>query len=65
LPEGVKLVTDPEIIVLACHLVAEAPAPEVAEAEAPTAPEVIGREKKEEEAEEGEAAPEAKGQKKE
>jgi large subunit ribosomal protein L25 len=53
LPEGVKLVTDAAAIVLACHLVAEAPTAVEAEAEAPTTPEVIGREKKEE-GEEGE-----------
>jgi large subunit ribosomal protein L25 len=65
LPEGVKLITDPVAIVLTCHLVAEVVAPVEAEIEAPTAPEVIGREKKEEEVEEGEGAPDAKGQKKE
>jgi large subunit ribosomal protein L25 len=61
LPEGVELVTDPAAIVLACHLVVEAPTAEEAEVEAPTAPEVIGK-VKEEEGEEGEAA--AEGEKK-
>jgi large subunit ribosomal protein L25 len=53
LPQGVTLVTDPEIIVLACHLVAEAPTAEEAAVEAPTGPEVIGKKEKEE-GEEGE-----------
>ena len=53
LPEDVKLVTDPAAIVLACHLVIEAPTAEEAAVEAPTAPEVIGKEEKEE-GEEGE-----------
>jgi large subunit ribosomal protein L25 len=61
LPEGVKLVTDPAAIVLACHLVAEAPTAEEAAAEAPTGPEVIGK-VKEEEGEEG--AEPAEGEKK-
>jgi large subunit ribosomal protein L25 len=55
LPEGVMLVTDPTAIVLACHLVAEVKTAEEAELEAPTAPEVISKEKKEE-GEEGEEA---------
>jgi large subunit ribosomal protein L25 len=53
LPQGVKLVTDSAVIVLACHVVAEVKTTEEAELEAPTAPEVITREKKEE-GEEGE-----------
>jgi large subunit ribosomal protein L25 len=53
LPEGVKLVTDPAAIVLACHVVMEAKTTEEAELEAPATPEVIGKEKKEE-GEEGE-----------
>jgi large subunit ribosomal protein L25 len=55
LPQGVKLVTDPAAIVLACHVVAEVKTAEEAELEAPTGPEVITREKKEE-GEEGEEA---------
>ncbi len=51
LPEGVKLITDPDALVAACHVVAAAKTAE--EAEAPAAPEVIGEaEKQEEEAEE-------------
>lgn len=48
LPQNVTLATDPEIIVLACHLVAEAPTAEEAAVEAPTGPEVIGKKEKEE-----------------
>jgi len=51
LPEGVKLITDPDALVAACHVVAAAKTAE--EAEVPAAPEVIGEaEKQEEEAEE-------------
>ena len=53
LPEGVKLVSPPETIVVTCHLVAAAKTTEELEEEAPTAPEVIG-EKKAESEEEGE-----------
>lgn len=50
LPEGIKLITDPDALVITCHLVAAAKTTEEMEAEEPTAPEVIG-EVKEEEAE--------------
>lgn len=51
LPAGVKLVTDPEAIVLSCHLVAAAKTTEELEEEMPAAPEVI-TEKAEEASEE-------------
>ncbi len=41
LPEGVKLVTAPEAIVVSCRVVAEAKTTEQLEAETPVAPEVI------------------------
>ncbi len=52
LPEGTKLVTDPEAIVLTCHLVAAAKSTEELEEEMPVAPEVI-TEKAEEQEQEG------------
>ncbi|MHC4580045.1 MAG: 50S ribosomal protein L25 [Planctomycetota bacterium] len=42
LPEGVKLASPPETLLVTCHLVAAAKTAEEAEEEAPTAPEVIG-----------------------
>lgn len=48
LPDGVKLITDPEALVAACHVVAAAKTAEEAEEEVPTAPEVIGEAEKEE-----------------
>jgi len=55
MPAGVKLVSDPTLLVVTCQMVAAAIATEeVAAVEAPTEPEVI-REKKEKEAEETEA----------
>jgi large subunit ribosomal protein L25 len=60
LPEGVNLVTSPEMRVVSCHTVAEMKTTEDVEAAMPAAPEVIG---KAEEAEEGEA--DAKEDKKE
>jgi large subunit ribosomal protein L25 len=53
LPAGVKLVSDPDILLLACNVVAEVKTTEELEAEMPAAPEVITEVK--EEAEEGEA----------
>lgn len=53
LPEGVKLASPPEILVVTCHLVTAAKTAEEAEAEEPVAPEVIGRVEKAEEEEEG------------
>jgi large subunit ribosomal protein L25 len=50
LPEGVKLVSSPEALLITCHVVAAAKTAEEVEEEAPAAPEVIG-EVKEEEAE--------------
>ena len=51
LPDGVKLVSDPDLVIVTCHLVAAAKTTEEIEEEIPSAPEVIG-EKKEEQAEE-------------
>ena len=51
LPEGVKLLTDPQVIVISCHVMAEEKVAEVAEVEAPAGPEVIGQKEKEEAAE--------------
>jgi len=50
LPEGVELVSDPDLVVVTCHLVAAAKTTEEIEAEIPSVPEVIG-EKAEEQAE--------------
>ena len=41
LPAGIKLITDPEALLLTCHLVVEAKSTEEVEEEMPTAPEVI------------------------
>jgi large subunit ribosomal protein L25 len=49
LPDGVKLVTDPDALVAACHVVAAAKTAEEAEEEIPAAPEVIGEEEKQQE----------------
>jgi large subunit ribosomal protein L25 len=54
LPEGVKLISSPELLVATCHLVAEVKTTEELEAEMPAAPEVITAAK--EEPEEGEEA---------
>jgi large subunit ribosomal protein L25 len=53
LPEGVTLISPPEMLLAACHVVAAAKTTEELEAETPVAPEVIG-EKKEEPAESAE-----------
>jgi large subunit ribosomal protein L25 len=58
LPEGVKLISSPELLVATCHIVAEVKTTEELEAEMPAAPEVITAAK--EEPEEGEAAAEVK-----
>ncbi len=58
LPEGVKLVSPPEMLLATCHVVAEVKTTEELEAETPVAPEVITAAK--EEPEEGEGAAEAK-----
>jgi large subunit ribosomal protein L25 len=50
LPAGMVLVTNPETVVLTCHLVAAAKTTEELEEEAPAEPEIVG------EAKEGEAA---------
>ena len=52
LPEGMKLATDPETLVLMCHLVAAAKSTEELEEEMPVAPEVI-TEKVDQEGEDG------------
>ena len=54
LPEGVKLMSLPDIIVATCRVLAEAKTTEQVEAETPVAPEVIRE--REPKAEEGEAA---------
>ena len=41
LPEGVKLISSPELLLVTCHLVAETKTTEEIEAEMPVAPEVI------------------------
>lgn len=58
LPEGVKLISAPETLMVTCHEVVEAKTTEDIEAELPAAPEVITAAK--EEAEEGEGAGEEK-----
>jgi large subunit ribosomal protein L25 len=50
LPEGVKLVSSPELLLATCHLVAEVKTTEELEAEMPAAPEVITAAKEEPEA---------------
>jgi len=49
LPDGVKLASLPEMLLVTCHLVAAAKTTEEVEEEMPTAPEVIGEEKEPEE----------------
>ena len=51
LPEGVSLVTNPEALILTCHIVAAAKSTEEIEEEEPTAPEVITERAAEEEEE--------------
>ena len=51
LPEGVKLLSSPETLLVTCHLVAAAKTTEQVEEEMPTAPEVITEAKKPEEEE--------------
>jgi large subunit ribosomal protein L25 len=45
LPEGIKLVSPPETLIVTCHLVAAAKTTEQVEEEMPAAPEVIGEAK--------------------
>ena len=54
LPDGVKLVTNPEALMLTCHLVAAAKSTEELEEDMPTAPEVITERDSDEESEEKE-----------
>ena len=49
LPEGVKLVSPPNTLIVACHLVAAAKTTEEIEEEAPAGPEIIGEAAKDEE----------------
>jgi len=49
LPEGVKLISPPETLLVTCHLVAAAKTTEEVEEEMPTAPEVISEAKEAEE----------------
>jgi len=58
LPEGVKLISPPEMLLATCHVVAEVKTTEELEAEMPAAPEVITAAK--EEQAEGEEAAQAK-----
>ncbi len=51
LPEGVNLITSPEMLVVSCHTVVEVKTTEQVEAEIPAAPEVIGKAEKPEEEE--------------
>lgn len=66
LPEGVKMVSSPELLVIACHKPLEVlPVEEVVVgAEEPTSPEVITERKPKEGEEEGAAAPEKEKEKK-
>jgi large subunit ribosomal protein L25 len=57
LPEGVKLVSDPSMLLVTCSLVAAAKTAEEVEAEAPLAPEVITETKEGEEEEESAKEP--------
>jgi large subunit ribosomal protein L25 len=59
LPDGVKLVSDPDLLIAACNIVQEVKTTEELEIEAPTAPEVI-TERKPKEGEEAEAGEEKK-----
>jgi len=54
LPDGVKLITNPEALILTCHLVAAAKSTEELEEDMPTAPEVITERADDEESEEKE-----------
>jgi len=49
MPDGVRLVSDPEMLVVACHMVAAAKSTEEIEAETAVSPEVIGEVEKEDE----------------
>jgi large subunit ribosomal protein L25 len=49
LPEGMKLLSSPDLLMVTCHLVAAVKTTEEIEEEMPTAPEVIGEEKEPEE----------------
>jgi large subunit ribosomal protein L25 len=52
LGEGIKLISDPSMLIASCHVVAEIKTTEELEQEIPAAPEVIGKGKEEEEGEE-------------
>ena len=60
LPEGVKLISPPELLLATCHVVAEVKTTEEIEAEMPAVPEVITEVKRE-----GEEGEEAAGEQKE
>jgi large subunit ribosomal protein L25 len=51
LPEGIKLVSSPDILMVSCHLVIAAKTTEEVEGEVPATPEVIGEDKESEEGE--------------
>jgi len=48
MPDGVKLISDPELVLVTCHLFAQAKTTEEVEEEQPTAPEIIGEKKDDE-----------------
>ena len=54
LPDGVRLVSQPDILVVTCHVIIATKTTEEVEEETPTAPEVIGEAKESEETEEEE-----------
>jgi large subunit ribosomal protein L25 len=51
LPEGIKLVSSPDMLLVTCHVVAAAKSTEELDMEEPSAPEVIGETKEPEEGE--------------
>lgn len=57
LPEGTKLVSPADMLVIACHLVTVAKTTEEIEEETPAGPEVIGEAERKKEEEEGEEPP--------
>lgn len=49
LPQGVRLISSPDTLIVNCNIITEAPTTEELEEEAPAAPEVIGEAEKQEE----------------
>jgi len=56
LPQGVKLISSPDTLIVNCNIVTEAPTTEELEEEAPAAPEVIGEAEKQEKEEQIESS---------